>query len=191
MCPRKVLKSLTVLGRGRFWMTSILALSTSKPLPEMICPSTTPSRTMKWDFSQLTTSRFLTHTSSIFVRWARQLSKSFPKTEKSSMKTSKLSPRKSEKNCRHASLEGHGGITKSEWNAFEGESAKQTSERSLLLIIGVDSNLIVARVSVQKAEVIWSCQSVQDLVDERKREVVLLGRGVQLLIVDADPPLRW
>ena len=78
-------------------MTSILALSTFKPLPETICPSTTPSLTMKWDFSQLSTSRFRTHTSSIFVRRARQLSKSFPKMKKSSLKTSKLSPIKSEK----------------------------------------------------------------------------------------------
>ena len=78
-------------------MTSILALSTSSPLPEMICPSMTPSRTMKWDFSQLNTSHFLTQTSRILVRWAIQLSKLFPKTEKSSMRTSKMSLRKLEK----------------------------------------------------------------------------------------------
>ena len=74
-------------------MTSILALSTSSPLPETICSSTTPSLTIKWDFSQPSTSHFLTQTSKILIRWARKLSKSFPKTLKLSMKTSKLSPR--------------------------------------------------------------------------------------------------
>ena len=60
------------------------------------------------------------------------------------MKTSKLSPRKSKKNCRHASLEGRGCVAQSEWHVSEGEGAKKTSERGLLLIVGADSNLIVA-----------------------------------------------
>ena len=50
----------------------------------------------------------------------------------------------------------------------------------------MNSNLIEARVSVEEVEVTRSCQSVQDLVDEWKREVVLLGRGVQLPVVDVD-----
>ena len=54
----------------------------------------------------------------------------------------------------------------------------------------MNDNLVVARISVQKVEVTRSCQSVQDLVDEREREVILLGRGVQLPIVDVDSPLR-
>ena len=53
----------------------------------------------------------------------------------------------------------------------------------------MNRNLIVARLSIEEAEVTQSCQSVQDLVDEREWEVVLLGRGVQLSIVDADSPL--
>ena len=54
----------------------------------------------------------------------------------------------------------------------------------------MNGNLVVARISVQKVEVTRSCQSVQDLVNEREREVVLLGRGVQLCVIDADSPLR-
>ena len=50
-----------VAGRGSFWMTSILALSTFSPLHETICPSTTPSRTIKWDFS---------HTFGLSLLWA-------------------------------------------------------------------------------------------------------------------------
>ena len=67
---------------------------------------------------------------------------------------------------RHTSLEGRGGVAQSEWHASEGEGAKRTCEHRLLLIVGVDSNLIVARISVEKAEVVRSCQSVQNLVDE-------------------------
>ena len=78
------------------------------------------------------------------------------------MKTSKLSPRKWEKIAVRMAC-----VAQSEWHASESEGAKRTSERGLLLIVGVDSNLIVARVSVEKAEVVGSCQSVQDLVDER------------------------
>ena len=55
------------------------------------------------------------------------------------------------KNCRHASLEGRGGVAQSEWHASKGEGAKRTCERRLLLIVGVDSNLIVARISVEEA----------------------------------------
>ena len=48
----------------------------------------------------------------------------------------------------------HGGIAQSEWHASEGEGAKRTCERCLLLIVGVDSDLIIARVSVEEAEVV-------------------------------------
>ena len=52
------------------------------------------------------------------------------------------------------SLEGRWGVAQSEWHASEGEGAKRISERGLLLIVGVDSNLILARVSVKEAEVV-------------------------------------
>ena len=54
----------------------------------------------------------------------------------------------------------------------------------------MNSNLIVAQISVKEAKVIQSCLSVKDLVDEREREVVLLGHGVQLPVVNVDSPLR-
>ena len=54
----------------------------------------------------------------------------------------------------------------------------------------MNGNLIVARISIKEVEVTRSCQSVQDLVNEREREVVLLGCGVQLSVVDVDSPLR-
>ena len=54
----------------------------------------------------------------------------------------------------------------------------------------MNDNLILAQISIDEVEVTRSCQSVKDLVDERKRKVILLGRGVQLPVVDADSPLR-
>ena len=81
-------------------------------------------------------------------------------------------------------------IAQFEWHASDGEGAKWTCERCHLLIVGMDSNMIVARIFIQKAEVTRSFQSVQNLVDEWEREVVLLGHKVQLLVVDVDSPLR-
>ena len=149
--------------RGRLWMTFILALSTSSPLPETRCPSTTSSYTIKWDFSQLNISRFLTQTSRILVKWARQLLKSFQKTEKSSMKTSKLSPRKSEKI-----------VVMHHWN----DVGVLHSPNDIRLKVNVpkghvnvffswSSRWIVIWISIQEEKVTLSYQMVQDLVDER------------------------
>ena len=44
-----------------------LGLIHSSLLSKMICSSTTPSHTIKWDFSQLSTSCFLAQTSRILV----------------------------------------------------------------------------------------------------------------------------
>ena len=55
--------------------------------------------------------------------------------------------------CRHTSLKGRGGIAQSEWHASEGECAKRTCEHRLLLIVAMNCNLIVARISVEEAKV--------------------------------------
>ena len=55
--------------------------------------------------------------------------------------------------CRHALLKCCGGGAQSKWHASEGECAKRVCERCLLLIVGMNCNLVVARISVQKAEV--------------------------------------
>ena len=93
--------------------------------------------------------------------------------------------------CRHTSLKRRGGVAQSEWHASQGECAKGTCERRLLLIVKMNSNLIVARISIEEAEVTQSCQSVQDLVDEREWEVILFRGRVQLPIADANFPFRW
>ena len=69
-------------------MTSILALSTSIPFPEILCPRTMPSRTMKLDFSQLSTRLVSLHLLSTNLKFLRHSSKEELITEKSSIKTS-------------------------------------------------------------------------------------------------------
>ena len=98
--------------------------------------------------------------------------------------------KKVREDCHHTSLKGCRDIAQYEWHASEGECAKRTCECCLLLIVGMNRNLVVAQISVEKAKVTQSCQSVQDLVNEREREEVLLRCGVQHPIVDADSPFR-
>ena len=61
--------------------------------------------------------------------------------------------KKVREDCHHTSLKGRRGIAQSECHAFEGECAKKTCECHLFLIVGVSCNLIVARISVEEAEV--------------------------------------
>ena len=56
--------------------------------------------------------------------------------------------------CCHASLKCHGGVAQPEWHASEGKCAKRTCEHRLLLIVEMNHNLVVARISIQEAEVI-------------------------------------
>ena len=55
--------------------------------------------------------------------------------------------------CRHASLKCPVGVAQSKWHASEGECVKETCERRLLLIVRMNHNLVVTRISIQKAEV--------------------------------------
>ena len=52
----------------------------------------------------------------------------------------------------------------------------------------MNCNLVVARVSIQEAEVTLSCQMVHNLVDERLGKVILLPRRIQLSIIETDLP---
>ena len=44
--------------------------------------------------------------------------------------------------------------------SFEAECVKRTCEHRLLLIVGMDCNLVLARISIPKAKVTRSCPSV-------------------------------
>ena len=61
--------------------------------------------------------------------------------------------KKVKEDCRHTSLKGREGVAQSEWHESEGEWAKRTCERRLIMIIGINVNLIVARISVTKVEI--------------------------------------
>ena len=50
-------------------------------------------------------------------------------------------------------LKGRGGIAQSEWHTSAGEGTKQTCERHLLLIVEMNSDLIITRISNEKSEV--------------------------------------
>ena len=69
-------------------MISILARSTSIPLPDTRCLYTMPSLTIKWHFSQFKTKLVSMHLFSTNVILWRQSSNVDPITEKSSMNTS-------------------------------------------------------------------------------------------------------
>ena len=82
------------------------------------------------------------------------------------MKTSKLSPRKLEK---IAVI--HRWKVAGAFHSLNGMRLKAKVPKGqvnvVFLIVGMDGNLVIARISVEEAEVVRSCQSVQDLVDER------------------------
>src|SRR3954468_6249271 len=84
------------LGHYIFSIASTLALSTSIPLSEILCPKTIPSLTIKWHFSQFQTRLVSSHLCKTRSRLLKQSSKEVPCTEKSSMKTSTIFSQKSE-----------------------------------------------------------------------------------------------
>ena len=70
-------------------MRSTLALSTSIPLLKMMWPKTIPYFTIKWHFSQFKTKFFSIHLCRTSVRLCKHWSNESPKTEKSSINTSR------------------------------------------------------------------------------------------------------
>jgi hypothetical protein len=56
------------------------------------------------------------------------------------------------------------------------------------LIFGVHRDLVIFRITIQKTIVLMPYQALHHLINERKREVILPGGGVQLAVVDADSP---
>ena len=56
--------------------------------------------------------------------------------------------KKVRKDCSHASWKCRGGVAQSKWHACEGEFSKRTCERHLLLIVGMNQNLVVAQISI-------------------------------------------
>jgi hypothetical protein len=54
------------------------------------CPSTIPSRTIKWHFSQFRTKCFSSHLRKSLSKYSKQLVKDFPYIVKSSMNTSMI-----------------------------------------------------------------------------------------------------
>ena len=84
--------ALMEFGGGNFSM-----ISTFIPLGEILWPSTIPSLTMKWHFSQFSTRLVSSHLYKTLLRFLKQISKDDPKIEKSSINMSIKSSAMSEK----------------------------------------------------------------------------------------------
>lgn len=76
------------IGGGSFSITSTFALSTSIPLPKILCPRTMPFVTMKLHFSQFSTKFVSTHRFRTVPKLLKQDSNDSLNTKKSSMNTS-------------------------------------------------------------------------------------------------------
>jgi hypothetical protein len=62
------------------------------------------------------------------------------------------------------------------------------SEGCLLLIFGVYMDLVISRITIQKAIVLVPCQALHHLINEWEWKMILPSGGIQLAVVDADSP---
>ena len=90
---------------------------------------------------------------------------------------------------KHALLECCGSIAQSKGYASVGESSEWAGERSLLLVLCSNRDLIVSRVSIQENLVLMSSQAFKHLVDEEQRKVVFMSGRIQLSIVNSNTNL--
>ena len=73
----------------------------------------------------------------------------------------------------HAALKTSRGVAQPKRHATIRKYAEQTRGCSFLLIFRSDWNLVVPRVSIQKAIVLMTCKSLEHLINKRKGEVIL------------------
>jgi hypothetical protein len=69
-------------------------------------------------------------------------------------------------------------------------TSRTDNEGHLLLVFRVHRDLVISRITIQKAVILVPGQSLHHLINEWKRKVIFPGGGVQLAIVDADSPSR-
>jgi hypothetical protein len=69
-----------------------------------------------------------------------------------------------------------------------GVSSIRTCKSGFVLVIGMDRNLVIARITVQEAKEGMLRQTLQHFIDERTGKVVSLGGLVKLAIVYAHTP---
>ena len=64
------------------------------------------------------------------------------------------------KYCHHASLKGSWGVTQPKWHSLERECAIRACEGGFLLIFRSNGDMIVFRISIQKAKVLIPRESI-------------------------------
>jgi hypothetical protein len=89
----------------------------------------------------------------------------------------------------NSSLVGGAGVLQSERHCRIAVGAKRGDERGLLLVLFLGSDLVVSGVAVEEAEHVAARRGVDDLVNPRQPEGVLGAVFVEIIVVDAHPPL--
>jgi hypothetical protein len=81
-------------------------------------------------------------------------------------------------------LKSYGRIAKAEGHPAVCKSSIWADEGYFLLILGVNWNLEEPAIPIKIAKIRMFSESLQDLVDEREREMVFAGGFVELTVVD-------
>jgi hypothetical protein len=79
-------------------------------------------------------------------------------------------------------------IAKTKRHSPVGERAVGIGESSLTLVIRMNRNLMIIRVSVEVAEEWVLCQPFKHLINEGEREVIFPGSLIEHPVIDAHPP---
>jgi hypothetical protein len=126
------------LGMGAFQHLLSL-LGQLLPLPEIRCPRTIPSVTMKWHFSQLSTRCWSSHRYKTLLRLNKQLSRKYHAHKNHSYRL-RLSFQYNQQIYIHASLKSSMSIKN--WMAFSYKQIYRMGSKSgLFLIIFMNRNL--------------------------------------------------
>ena len=92
------------------------------------------------------------------------------------------------KNSQHAPLKNYRCIAKSKWHPSISKGVIWASESSLLLVLWGYMNLIVAQVTVKETVISMACYFFQQLIHERKWEMVLASGIIEFSVINAHPP---
>lgn len=122
---------LTEVGRGKFFIKSIFALSNSIPSLDTICPHMIPLLTMKWHFSLFKINFASWHHCNTKAKFSRHSSKKDPKIEKVIHEYLNYSFHHVGKNYHHETLQSSGVITQSERYPSISECTKWLSKGGL------------------------------------------------------------
>ena len=146
-------------------MTYILASSTYIPCSDTLCPSTIPSRTMKWHFSQFWTKCFSLHRYSIQV--LKTIIESLTIDEKIIHENFHDFFDHIREDGHHAPLKINRGIAQTKKHSSICICPIGACESGLTLVIGMDRNLMISPITIKETKERVLCKPFQHLIDER------------------------